>query len=153
MYDFFKSPLNKFVSQIFCLLSVTQSAIAQYHFSEVDKLLVENKSKLGNNINAMIYKDGKLIYKKQIGDMTTNKITPIASCSKWLSAPLVMSFVDEGKLLLEDTVGKFLPIFSHYEKGSIKIKNCLSHTTGIESGSLNLFPFWMKIIILRPMHR
>ena len=87
----------------------------------------------------MVWKGGKLIYEKQIGDMATNKIIPIASCSKWLSAALVMSFVDEGKLSLEDTIGKFLPIFSRYGKGSIKLKNCLSHTTGIESGSLNLF--------------
>lgn len=139
MHDFFKSALNRFLPVILCLFSVTQSAIAQYHFSEVDNLLEENKSKLGNNINAMIWKDGKLIYEKQIGDMTQNKIIPIASCSKWLSAALVMNFVDEGQLSLEDTLGKFLPIFSRYGKGSIKIKNCLSHTTGIESGSLNLF--------------
>ena len=121
------------------ILSLWQIAGAQYNFNKVDKELEENKTNLGSNINVMIWKDGKLIYQKQIGNMVSDKAVPIASCSKWLSAALVMSFVDEGKLSLEDTIGKFLPIFTRYGKGNIKIKNCLSHTTGIESPPLNLF--------------
>ena len=60
----------------------------------------------------------------------------IASCSKWLSAALVMTFVDEGKLKLTDTIGKFLRVFSASGKGNITIAECLSHTTGIQSGNL-----------------
>jgi CubicO group peptidase (beta-lactamase class C family) len=33
---------------------------------------------------------------------------------------------------LEDTIGKFLPIFTKYGKGQIKIWHCLSHTAGLE---------------------
>jgi CubicO group peptidase (beta-lactamase class C family) len=47
-----------------------------------------------------------------------------------------MTFVDEGKLNLEDTIGKYLPVMSQHGKGDIKIKYCLSHLTGIRSGSL-----------------
>ncbi len=124
---------------MFLILSLSQIARAQYDFSKVDKGLEQNKAKLGGNINVMIWKDGQLIYHKQIGNMVSDKVVPIASCSKWLSAALVMSFVDEGKLSLEDTIGKFLPIFTRYGKGNIKIKNCLSHTTGFDSAPLNLF--------------
>ena len=66
--------------------------------------------------------------------MTTRE--PIASCSKWLSAALVMTFMDEGKLNLEDTVGKFLPVLSDHQKGTITIKDCLAHLTGINGGNL-----------------
>ncbi|HLK28579.1 MAG TPA: serine hydrolase domain-containing protein [Puia sp.] len=121
------------------LLILFQHSIAQYNFDDVSKQLGLHQKKLGGNICAMIFKDGKIIYQKQIGNMSADKIIQIASCSKWLSAALVMTFVDEGKLSLEDTVGKFLPIFSTYGKGNIKIKNCLSHTTGIETSSMNLF--------------
>jgi len=114
-------------------------SIAQYNFNDVSKQLEENKRKLAGNVCALIWKDGKIIYQKQIGNMTDDKVIPIASCSKWLTAGLVMIFVDEKKLSLEDTIGKFLPIFSAYGKGNIKIKHCLSHTTGIESGTMNLF--------------
>lgn len=59
----------------------------------------------------------------------------IASCSKWLSAALVMTFVDEGKLSINDTIGKFLPIMSKNGKGNITIWQCLSHLTGIKPGN------------------
>jgi len=60
----------------------------------------------------------------------------IASCSKWLSAALVMSFVDEGKLRLNDSVGKYLPALSKSGKGGITISQCLSHTTAIKAPPL-----------------
>ena len=81
----------------------------------------------------LVYKDGKIIYEKNLGLYNKTTIEPIASCSKWLTAALVMTFVDEGRLSLNDTIGKFLPIYSKYHKGYIKLWNCLSHTTGIES--------------------
>src|SRR5579871_2335522 len=123
----------------FLLLLSANICVAQYNFSEASSYLKEHRSDLGGNVAALIWKDGKIIYQEQIGNMDTNKITPIASCSKWLTAALVMTFVDEGKISLEDSIGKFLPIYSQYGKGQIKIKHCLSHTTGIESEPLNLF--------------
>jgi CubicO group peptidase (beta-lactamase class C family) len=139
MTDFFIRIFLKPLATLAFIFSSSQPMIAQYNFSSVDKQLEENKKLLGGNINTLIWKDAKLIYQKQIGNMSSDKVTPVASCSKWLTAALVMSFVDEGKLSLEDSIGKFLPIFTHYGKGHIKIKNCLSHTTGIESAPLNLF--------------
>jgi CubicO group peptidase (beta-lactamase class C family) len=47
-----------------------------------------------------------------------------------------MTFVDEGKLKLTDTVGKFLPVLSKNGKGKITIGQCLSHQTGIKAASL-----------------
>lgn len=139
MINLIKPVLLSCLSILILILLFRQVAIAQYDFSKVDRALEENKTKLGSNIHVMIWKEGKLIYQKQIGNMPEDKAVPIASCSKWLSAALVMSFVDRGELSLEDTIGKFLPIFTRYGKGNIKIKNCLSHTTGIESPPLNLF--------------
>jgi CubicO group peptidase (beta-lactamase class C family) len=73
---------------------------------------------------------------KMLQDFNTNTKERIASCSKWLSAALVMTFIDEGKLHLTDTIGKFLPIMAANGKGSIQIWQCLSHLTGIQSGNL-----------------
>jgi CubicO group peptidase (beta-lactamase class C family) len=95
-----------------------------------------NVEKMGGRAYLMVYKDGKIVYshaenelsrrqklvgkflaKRQGKDANTDDYTsstkqPVASCSKWFSAALVMSFVDEGKLKLTDTVGKFLPLLS-----------------------------------------
>lgn len=85
---------------------------------------------------------GKFIAKRQgkdpeelMQDFTFTTRERIASCSKWLSAALVMTFVDEGKLQLDDSIGKFLPIMTANGKGNIRIWQCLSHLTGIKPGS------------------
>jgi CubicO group peptidase (beta-lactamase class C family) len=69
-------------------------------------------------------------------DYTMQSRQPIASCSKWLSAALVMTFVDEGRLSLADTVGKYLPVLSASGKGGITVEQCLSHLTGIKEPPL-----------------
>lgn len=117
-------------SLIFLLL--LQSVHAQ-DFSNVDQLLEKNKKVLGNNIVALVWKDGKLIYKKEIGqDFVAKTQAPITSCSKWLTAAVIMALVDEGKLSLDDHVSKYIPVLEKYMKSYITIRECLTHTTGID---------------------
>jgi len=104
---------------------------SQYNFSEVDKLLTDNQKALGDNLAVLLYKDGKIVYKKETGEFNIKTKAPIASCSKWLTAALVMTFVDEGKISLDDKVSTYLPIFETYGKSFITIRQCLSHQTGI----------------------
>jgi len=104
---------------------------SQYNFAEVDKVLTDNQKALGNSLVTLIYKDGKLIYQKTIGEFNIKTKAPIASCSKWLTAALVMTFVEEGKISLDDKVSTYLPIFETYGKSYITIRQCLSHQTGI----------------------
>ena len=79
----------------------------------------------------MIWKGDSLVYKKEMGGFNSKTQAPIASCSKWLTAALVMQFVDEGKLSLDDKVVKYIPEFEKYFKNYITIRQCLSHMTGI----------------------
>lgn len=139
-----------------------QSAFAQYNFEKADSWLKNNVGKMGGRAVLVVLTDGEVIYnhsennlsniqksafqyiaKRQgkdkneaIQNFTFNTREPIASCSKWLSAALVMTFVDEGKLNLDDTVGKFLPILSQHQKGNITIADCLAHLTAINAGNL-----------------
>ncbi len=123
---------------VVCLLLVCLFGKSQFNFSAVDKLLTTNQKELGNNVVAMVYKDGKIIYQKQLGNYTVRSKAPIASCSKWFTAALVMTFVDEGKLSLDDRVSKFLPIYETYGKSYITIRQCLSHLTGIDDNQKTL---------------
>jgi CubicO group peptidase (beta-lactamase class C family) len=135
---------------------------AQYNFSKVQQWQEKNTKALGGRTTLLILKDNKIIFSNSINELTrkqkfVTKIVarrtgkdknemlqdfdedtkiPIASCSKWLSAALVMTFIDEGKLNINDTVGKFLPILSKAGKGKITIAHCLSHSTGINAGDL-----------------
>lgn len=149
-------------SSVLLFMLLFQQNYAQYNFSNAQIWLKDNLKELGGRAVLVILKDGKIIYshaknemtKKQkiigkliakrkgldkdevLKDFDTNTKERIASCSKWLSAALVMTFVDEGKLNLEDTIGKFLPIFTQNGKGNIKIWQCLSHLTAIKPGTL-----------------
>ncbi|MFN8251808.1 MAG: serine hydrolase [Ferruginibacter sp.] len=149
-------------SLLLAFMLILQYGFSQYNFSKVDDWLADNVKDLGGRAVLVIYKDGKMVYQKaenqlsarqeRIGkfiarrqgkdagemlqDFNTGSKERIASCSKWLSAALVMTFVDEGKLALDDSVGKFLPVMSLHGKGGIRIWQCLSHLTGIKPGSL-----------------
>lgn len=123
------------VSTILVFLLFFQQSSAQYNFAAVDQKLEAAKKELEGKAITLVYKDGKIIYQKSIGEFNAKTQAPIASCSKWLTAALVMTFVDEGKLSLDDRISKFMPIFSKYSKGFITIRDCLSHMTGIEAGN------------------
>lgn len=118
-------------STLLAFMLICLIANGQYNFTEIDNFMLANQKALGNDMATMIYKDGKVIYQKELGEFTVKTKAPIASCSKWLTAALVMTFVDEGKISLDDKVSTYLPIFETYGKTYITIRNCLSHTTGI----------------------
>jgi len=151
--------VKKFVVFVF-FFGLSGLLSAQVPFAKLDHWMDENTKDMGGRTLLVIYKDGKIIYNKSVLDMshrqktivkyvarkqgmeadlteyTLNSQVMIASSSKWYSAALVMTFVDEGKLQLTDTVGSWLPVLSANGKGKITISECLSHTTGIKEPPL-----------------
>ena len=101
-------------------------------FQNLDELVQQNQKLLGGNLVAMVWTD-TLVYKRELGNFDSKTVAPIASCSKWLTAALVMMFVDEGKISLDDKVSKYIPDFELYGKNYITIRHCLSHYTGIKT--------------------
>ena len=113
--------------------------VGQQNFPELDDIITQKQKLLGKDFVVMLWKkDDTLVYKKELGDFNSKTQAPIASCSKWLTAALVMTFIDEGKLSLEDKITKWLPEFEKYGKNYITIRNCLSHMTGIRSEPFSL---------------
>ncbi|MEP7229424.1 MAG: serine hydrolase domain-containing protein [Ginsengibacter sp.] len=157
----FQQNCRKF-SLLLSFMLYLQAAFAQDNFSKADKWLNNNLKNLGGRAVLLILKDGKIVYEKEENDLshkqkvvgkfiakrqgkdaderlqdyTIDTHGAIASCSKWLSAALVMTFVDEGKLNLDDTLGKFLSVMTRHQKGNITIWECLSHLTAIDAGNL-----------------
>jgi CubicO group peptidase (beta-lactamase class C family) len=145
---------------LFIFLNAFIFSRAQSSFGRLDDWMETNTKAMGGRAMLVIYKDGKIIYNKSVSEMnhrqkSMNKYIAkkqgndvdleayaldskqmIASCSKWLSAALIMTFVDEGKLRLTDTVGMYLPVLSKHGKGAITISECLSHLTGIKAPPL-----------------
>ena len=124
------------VSYIIAFMLFFQVSKAQLNFTELGTKLEASKKELGGKAVLLVYKDGKIVFEKSVGEFTAKTQAPIAASTQWLTAALVMSYVDEGKLSLDDKVSKFLPIFSKYSKGYITIRDCLTHLTGIEGPSI-----------------
>lgn len=155
-------PVCRKCSIMAVLLLFLQSSFAQNNLDKAGEWLKDNLNRLGGRAVLVILKNGEIVYEKSennlsrkqkmvgkfiakrqgksaeevLQDYTFTTRDRIASSSKWLSAALVMTFVDEGKLSLDDTIGKFLPVFSSHQKGNIKIWECLAHLTAINGGNL-----------------
>lgn len=121
----------KYRALIFFLLFF-QVSFGQYNFQELDQEFQNKQKLLGKDVVILLWKGDSLVYKKEVGDFNAKTVAPIASCSKWLTAALVMQFIDEGKLSLDDKVSKWLPVFESYGKNYVTIRHCLSHMTGID---------------------
>jgi CubicO group peptidase (beta-lactamase class C family) len=101
-------------------------------FPEVDAMVTQKQKQLGTDVVVLVWKD-TLVYRKELGDFNGRTTAPINATSQWLTAALVLQLVDEGKLSLDDKVGRYLPIFDKYGKSYITLRHCLSHMTGIQS--------------------
>ena len=121
------------VIPVLIFLQFFQLANAQYNWKPLDSMLNKNRFALGNHSVCLIWKNDSLIYQNETGNYNENTVVPIASCSKWLTAALVMQFIDEGKLTLDDKVANYLPAFAKNEKEELTIRNTLCHMTGIEA--------------------
>lgn len=100
--------------------------------SLISKAVEKYIKELGSDFTILISKNNKVIYKNTKGDIDATTLVPIASCSKWLTTAMIMTFVEQGKLSLDAMIADYLPIFKTYGKPYITIRQCLTHQTGIE---------------------
>lgn len=149
--------LSRLLLLVLLLVHTCAKPQTPHGFQAVDAWLTENAPAMGGRALLLVYQDGRVVYSHGVNEMglkdkllqrvyakklgqpvdltayTPTSRQAIASCSKWLSAALVMTFVDEGQLQLSDTVGRYLPVLSQHGKGRITIGQCLSHLTGIQA--------------------
>lgn len=84
------------------------------------------------DITVIAMTNGRLLYRADSGTAGPETRYPVASASKWLTAALVMTVVDEGKLTLDTPVSQVLPEFTG-ESGRITLRMLLAQTAGLGS--------------------
>lgn len=138
MNDLFRGALYAviFISLLTGCTKSESTTVVATGYSDVDQVLSDSvPTAFNGKCYAVIHEDGKPVYARGFGGYTGSTRQLVASCSKWLSAAVVMSLVDEGKIKLSDTVGKYLPVFTTYHKGDITIAQLFSHTSGFPGNS------------------
>ncbi len=75
-------------------------------------------------------RDGALIYLRSFGAYTPQRRVPIASGSKWLSAAVIATLIEDRTLHLDDRAGDYIAAFGG-EKYGITLRHLLAHTSGL----------------------
>src|SRR5579875_3426982 len=101
-------------------------------FKELNGLLTAQQKMLPKDYVALVWTDTLVFRKESSADFSVRTQTNIGDASSWLTAALVMTFVDEGKISLDDKVSQYIPAFAKYGKNYITLRYCLSHQTGIQ---------------------
>ncbi len=127
-----KSLLKISTGAIFTIIFF-HASYSQFDTTTLSAKLNQAKDKLGKDAAFILYSNGKVIYKKEMGSFTIKTEVPIGASSQWLTAALVMTYVQEGKLSLDDKVSNYLPFFAQHFKSYITIRQCLTNFTGIQS--------------------
>ena len=130
----FRACLSLFISIVFSTMLHAQS-IDQL-IKKLDKSIDSLHAIHEFNGNILLVKNGVRLYEKSIGftDNTTNYALTIssafnlASISKTFTSSLVLMYVQEGKLKIDDQVHTYLPNFPYK---NITIKHLLNHTHGM----------------------
>lgn len=87
-------------------------------------------------VTAIAMRNGRELFRLDVGDIGPATQYPVASASKWVTAALVMTVVDEGKLSLDAPISAVLPAF-HGEAGRTTLRELLAQTSG--EGDLRSF--------------
>jgi CubicO group peptidase (beta-lactamase class C family) len=92
------------------------------------------KSHGGNYDNSVMMYLGRsdsTVYCYRQGKYNSDTQLPIMSATKLVTATVLMTLVEEGKLKLDDQVSKYLISFRSSEKHNITLRQLLTHTSGI----------------------
>lgn len=75
-------------------------------------------------------RSGALVYSREAGTFTAERVVPLASATKLLSAATIMTVVDEGLLELDAPISRYLDGVPE-DKSAITLRQLLSHTSGL----------------------
>lgn len=134
-----------------------QTGMSSERLGRVDSVLQRSiRDQWTNAAVALVIRNGKIAYYKSFGydnieqrsPMPKDDIFRIASQTKAITSVAIMMLYEEGKIMLDDPVSKYIPSFKHTAvldrfnpkdttwttvpaKKEITIKNLLTHTSGI----------------------
>lgn len=121
--------------------AVAPTGISSSKLAEIDNVVdqaIKDKSIPGAVV--IVGHRGKVVYRKAFGDrslvpkvepMTVDTIFDLASLTKVVATTTsIMKLVEDGKLRLNDTVGKYIPEIQDEQAKKITIQQLLTHVSG-----------------------
>jgi CubicO group peptidase (beta-lactamase class C family) len=129
---------NYFTSILFFF--ITYIGFSQSYQSKIDAVVSSTYSSKEPGISVLVAKDRKAIYSKAFGKsnlelntpLETNSVFQIGSITKQFTAISILMLEEQGKLSVEDKIGKYIPEYAEIGK-DITIHHLLNHTSGIKN--------------------
>src|SRR6184192_1857751 len=121
------------------LYATAQTQLPADLIEKIDKVATDALTRTGvPSASIAVVKDGQVVYVKAYGDARLEPKTPataemrysIGSISKQFTAAAILLLQEQGKLLLDDKVGKFIPDLTRANE--VTIRQLLSHTSGYQ---------------------
>ncbi len=119
--------------------------------SRVDRIATQVLEETGvPSASVAVVKGGKLVYAQAYGKARLKPATPataamrysIGSISKQFTATAILLLQEQGKLKLDDPVGKYVPGLTRGDE--VTIRQILSHTSGYQD-------YWPEDYVMTPM--
>lgn len=113
-------------------------ALTPAETTQVDKLVADTLASTGTpSASIAIVRGGQIVFAKAYGKQSETMTVAsedapyqIASISKQFAAAAILLLADDGKLSLDDVIGKYVPGITGGDR--ITIRQVLSHTSGIQ---------------------
>jgi D-alanyl-D-alanine carboxypeptidase len=137
-----------------CLIALTVSAQTQLPADvtrKIDTVVTDALTRSGvPSASIAVVKDGQIVYVKAYGDArlepktaaTSQMRYSIGSISKQFTAAAILLLQEQGKLSLDDKVGKYVPDLTRANE--VTIRQLLSHTSGYQD-------YWPQDYVMKPM--
>jgi CubicO group peptidase (beta-lactamase class C family) len=136
--------LNAIALPLIAMLTATGStaahaqSITPTEAAKIDKIVADSLANTGvPSASVAVVRGGQIVFAKAYGKQSdaipmarADAPYQIASISKQFTAAALLLLEDDGKLSLDDTIGKYVPGVSGGDK--ITIRQLLSHTSGLQ---------------------
>jgi CubicO group peptidase (beta-lactamase class C family) len=107
-------------------------------FQSLSDVIDQNFDEVGPGVVVAIYKDGRLVFQKSIGEADTDEEIPLSldmqfrvgSISKQFTAAAIMILQERGLLSVKDEINPYLEHYGQHWDG-ITLEHLLTHTSGI----------------------
>ncbi|WP_431134709.1 serine hydrolase [Psychroserpens mesophilus] len=121
-------------------LFITYFGFSQSYESKMDSIVAISYNQNEPGISILVAKEGESIYNKAFGKANLELNTPlqkssvfqIGSITKQFTAVSILILAEQGKLNIEDNIGKYIPEYAEIGK-DITIHHLLNHTSGIKN--------------------
>jgi CubicO group peptidase (beta-lactamase class C family) len=97
--------------------------------SALDRFLEDAAERIGS-CGLRLVRSGELLYERVVGGFSVDDVVPIYSASKWLSAAVIATLIDEELLTLDEVVSEHFPAL-HVEDMAVTLRHLLTHTSGL----------------------